>query len=103
MENIPISFDDFIKTHTKPILADFWAGWCGPCKMMAPILKDLAKEWSGRITVIKVDIEAKPHLAQRFNIANIPTMVLFQNGTELHRIHGAVPLVQLKHVLSEFI
>ena len=103
MESIPASFDEFIATHDKPILADFWASWCGPCQMMSPILEELAKEWKDRLTIIKVDTEAKPHIAQRFNIANIPTMILFQKGTEVHRIYGAVPLVQLKNVLSEFI
>jgi thioredoxin len=103
MSDIPPGFDEFIKTHDKPVLADFWASWCGPCKMMAPILQDLAKEWKGRITVIKVDTEARPHLAQRFGIATIPTMILFQNGEEKHRFSGAVPLAQLKNVLSEFI
>ncbi len=97
------SFQEFIETHEKPILADFWASWCGPCKMMAPILATLAKEWKERLTIIKVDTEAKPFLSQQYAIASIPTMILFKNGKELHRISGAIPLVNLKAILSEFV
>jgi thioredoxin len=103
MEAITPHFDEFIKTHDKPVLADFWASWCGPCQMMTPVLQELAKDWKNRITVIEVDTEAKPQLAQQYNIANLPTMVLFQNGIEKHRINGAIPLAQLKNVLNEFI
>jgi thioredoxin-like negative regulator of GroEL len=71
--------------------------------MMAPVLKELAKDWKDRITVIKVDTEAKPHLAQRFNITAIPTMILFQNGMEKYRISGAMQLVQLKNALSPYV
>ena len=103
MNEYPTNFDQFIQTHDKPILADFWAEWCGPCKMMAPILKSLAHDWKDKITVIKVNTEEKQHLAQRFNITAIPTMILFQNGAEKHRISGATPLAQLKNELSGFL
>jgi thioredoxin len=103
MDNIPASLDEFLRMHDKPILADFWAEWCGPCKIMAPVLQQLAREWKGRVTVIKIDTEAKQNLAQRFNITGIPTLVLFRNGEEIHRVTGAVPLAQLKAVLSEFV
>ncbi len=103
MNTMPQSLDEFIRTHDKPILADFWAEWCGPCKMMAPILQELAKEWKDRVTVIKIDTERKPLLAQQFNITAIPTLILFLKGSEAHRIAGAMPLVQLKQVLSEFV
>jgi thioredoxin 1/thioredoxin 2 len=103
MDNVPASLDEFVRTHNKPILADFWAEWCGPCKMMAPILQELAKEWKDRITVIKIDTERKQSLAQQFNITGIPTLILFMNGAEAHRITGAMPLPQLKQVLSEFV
>jgi len=103
MENIPTQFDEFIKSHPKPILADFWAEWCGPCKMMAPILHSLAVEWKDRLTIIKVNTETKQLIAQKFNITGIPTMILFKNGVETFRFTGAVPLAQLKTKLSAFV
>ena len=103
MENIPMQFDEFITSHPKPILADFWAEWCGPCKMMAPILHSLAVEWKDRLTIIKVNTETKQHIAQKFNITGIPTMILFKNGVETFRFTGAVPLAQLKTKLSAFV
>ena len=103
MTEASASFDEFIQSHDKPVLADFWAEWCGPCKMMGPILKSLAQDWKDRLTVIKVNTEEKPHLAQRFNISAIPTMILFKNGEEIHRVQGAMPLAQLKSELGGLI
>ena len=93
-------FDAFIASQPLPVLADFWADWCGPCKMMAPVLQDLAHEWKGRITVIKVDTDKKPQLASRFGINSIPTLILFKSGREAHRITGAMPLAALKRELD---
>jgi thioredoxin len=103
MTTPPISFDEFISSHPKPILADFWAEWCGPCKMMGPVLDGLAKEWKDKVTIIKVNSETKPHLAQRFGISSIPTLILFKNGVEVHRVLGAMPMKQLQNELSRFI
>ena len=103
MDTISTNFDEFIQSHPKPVLADFWAEWCGPCKMMAPVLHSLAVEWKDRITVIKVNTETKQHLALRFNITGIPTMILFKNGVETFRFSGAVPLATLKSKLSPFV
>jgi thioredoxin 1 len=103
MDTTGATFEEFIRSHDKPVLADFWANWCGPCRMMGPVLHDLAREWKGRLTIVKVDTEAKPHLAHLYNISSIPTMILFKNGREIHRISGAIPLNQLKGVLSEFV
>lgn len=93
-------FDVFIGSQPLPVLADFWADWCQPCKMMAPVLKDLARDLKGRITVIKVDTEKKPGLAGRFGISAIPTLILFKQGREVHRIQGAMPLTSLKQELE---
>jgi len=93
-------FDAFIASQPLPVLADFWADWCGPCKMMAPVLQDLAREWKGRITVIKIDTDKKPQLASRFGINSIPTLILFKSGREAHRITGAMPLPALKRELD---
>ena len=103
MENTTLSFSDYINSSDKPVLADFWAEWCGPCKMMGPVLHELAQEWKDRIRVIKVNTETKPHLASQYGISAIPTMILFQNGVEKHRVSGAMPLAQLKNELERFI
>jgi thioredoxin len=93
-------FDAFIAANSLPVLADFWADWCGPCHMMAPVLKELARDWKGRLTIIKVDTEKKPRLASRFRISSIPTLILFKGGQEAHRVSGAMPLAQLKRELE---
>ncbi|MDB5105518.1 MAG: trxA1 [Fibrobacteres bacterium] len=93
-------FDAFLASQDLPVLSDFWAEWCGPCKMMHPVLQDLAKDWKGRIKVIKVDTDKKPHLANRFKISGIPTLILFKGGREVHRVSGAMPLAQLKRELE---
>jgi thioredoxin 1 len=103
MEAVQLSFNEFITSSDKPVLADFWAEWCGPCKMMGPVLHDLAREWTGRIRVIKVNTEKKPQLAELYGITAIPTMILFQNGIEKHRIQGAMPLARLKGELERFV
>jgi thioredoxin 1 len=100
---LPADFDALLSSHDKPILVDFWAEWCGPCKMMAPVLSDLARAWKGRLTVIKVNTEAKPALAARYRISAIPTMVLFKGGEEVHRVQGAAPLQHLQRELEPFL
>jgi thioredoxin len=89
-------FLDFIASQKTPVLADFWAAWCGPCRMMEPVLKDLSREWKGRATVVKINTDEQPALARRFDITAMPTMVLFQDGKEVHRVRGAQPLASLK-------
>jgi thioredoxin 1 len=103
MSTQPSDFNDFLRSSDKPVLADFWAQWCGPCKMMAPILKSLAQDWKERIIVVKVNTEEKPELSQQYGISAIPTMILFKNGAEVHRVSGAMPLARLKNELGGFI
>lgn len=103
METQETRFDDFLRASQLPVLADFWASWCGPCRMMAPVLKELAQEWQGRIVVVKVNTEEKPHLAQQYGISAIPTMILFKSGAEVHRVSGAMPLAALKNELARFV
>jgi thioredoxin 1 len=103
MSVAPPEFNDFLTTAEKPVLADFWAEWCGPCRMMTPVLKQLAQEWKDRIIVVKVNTEEKQHLAQQYGISAIPAMILFKNGVETHRVSGAMPLAQLKAELERFL
>ena len=74
------SFDDDVLKANKPILLDFWAEWCGPCKMIAPMLDEVATEYQGKLTIAKINIDDNPKTPQRFNVRGIPTLILFKNG-----------------------
>jgi thioredoxin len=82
------SFDIAVIKSPVPVLVDFWATWCGPCKMIAPILDEIAKEQDGKVRIAKVDVDQNPALASRFNIRGIPTMILFKNGEAKETIVG---------------
>ncbi len=96
-------FLDFVEKSDKPVLADFWAEWCGPCRTMGPVLQELSREMKGKLTVVKINTDEQPSLASRFNISAIPTLILFQNGKEVHRVSGAMPLAALKNQLKPWI
>lgn len=82
------TFDEAIASE-KPVLVDFWADWCGPCKMLDPVLEELAAEHGDRLTIGKVDVDASPDLAARFEVRGIPLMILFQGGEVLAKLTGA--------------
>ena len=83
------NFDEVISSGT--VLVDFWADWCMPCKMVAPIIDELAAEYEGAVTIAKVDCDAEQGLAQRYSVMSIPTVILFKDGLESQRIVGAQP------------
>jgi thioredoxin 1 len=82
------TFDTTLASTDQPVLVDFWAEWCGPCKMMSPILDQLATEQTGRATIAKVDVDAFPDLQARFGIRAIPTLIVFKNGQPVNTITG---------------
>ena len=86
-----------------PVVADFWAEWCGPCKMIAPILKELAKEYKDKLKVAKIDVDQEPDLASQFNIVSIPTLLFFNKGQVVKQQIGAVPRQALEKIIKEMI
>lgn len=85
------NFDEIVLKSDKPVLLDFWAEWCGPCRMIAPFVEQIAEEFEGRAIVGKVDVDSNPGVASRFGIRNIPTVLFFKNGEVADKQVGAVP------------
>ena len=84
------NFRQDVLEQTRPVLVDFWAAWCGPCRVMAPVIDDLATEFAGRVSVGKVNVDDYPALAAQYGIRSIPTMLLFQNGQVVDQAVGVV-------------
>jgi thioredoxin 1 len=94
--------DDVLKSD-KPVVVDFWATWCGPCKMVAPVLDEIAGENKEKLTVAKLDIDANPATARDYQVMSIPTMIVFQGGKPVKQIVGAKPKAALLSDLADFI
>ena len=97
------TFDEEVQSAGEPVLVDFWAEWCGPCKMVAPILDEIAGEQAGKLKVGKVNIDENLELARRYNVMSIPTLILFKEGNEEHRIVGAKGKAQLLQEISKYL
>lgn len=97
------SFEADVLQAAQPVLVDYWAEWCGPCKMIAPILDEIATEQAGKVRVTKLNVDDAPDIARRFEVMSIPTLLVFRDGQVAKRIVGAKPKGALLEELSEFL
>jgi len=97
------NFDELIVNSEIPIIVDFWAPWCGPCKMMTPTFKSVASNYPLKVLFVKVNTENEQQLGIKFNIRSIPTLVIFKNGIEVQRVSGALDTVNLTNFVNQYI
>ena len=96
-------FEDKVLSNDLPVVVDFWAPWCGPCRMVAPILDKLAKEYSGKVVIAKVNTDEDSQYAQQYGVQGIPTMIFVNEGKLIHRQVGALPEPVLRDLFEQFI
>lgn len=96
------TFNDVISTN-KPVLVDFFATWCGPCKMMHPVLEQLKTTYGDKIRIIKIDIDKNSAIASQYQIQSVPTLILFKNSNIVWRQSGAMPLNELQNIIAQFL
>ena len=96
----PQNFDSTLANSSTPVLVDFWAEWCGPCKMLTPVLEEIALEQAGKVVIAKVNIDESPELALRFGITAIPTLIVFKNSQPVHTLNGVQSRRAIKSALE---
>ena len=101
--NISTLTDSTIASASEPVVVDFWAEWCGPCKMIAPILDEIANEYAGKVKIAKLNVDENPETARRYDVMSIPTLIVFKDGLPQKRLVGAKGKGQLLAELDEFL
>ena len=100
LEITDANFEELVQNADKPVLVDFWAEWCGPCRMVGPVVEELAKEYDGKAVIGKVNVDNNPQTAMKYGIRSIPTILFIKNGEVVDRSGGAVPKSQLSQKLE---
>ena len=100
MEVTDSTFDDVVLNSTKPVMVDFWAEWCGPCRMVGPLVEELAAQYQDQAIITKIDVDSNPGVSAKFGIRNIPTILFFKNGQIADKQVGAVPKNILENKLK---
>lgn len=97
------TFEQEVITSSIPVLVDFWAPWCGPCRMVAPVVEEIAKEYIGQLKVVKINTDENPNVASQYGIRSIPTLMIFKGGQRVDMVVGAVPKTTLSQTLAKYL
>jgi len=97
------TYSEIVESTDKPVMIDFWAEWCGPCRMIAPIVEDLSTEYDGKVVILKCDVDENPEIAQKFGIRNIPTLVFLKKGELVDKLVGAVQRSKITEKLDALV
>jgi thioredoxin 1 len=97
------TFDEEVKSSSTPVVVDFWAEWCGPCKVIAPVLDEIATEQAGKVTVAKLNVDDNPEIARRFDVMSIPTLLVFRDGEVSKRMVGSMGKARLLEELADYL
>jgi len=106
MSALPVtdsSFNQQVLESELPVLVDFWAPWCGPCKMVAPVVEEIAEQYKGKITVVKLNTDENPNVASQYGIRSIPTLMIFKGGQRVDMVVGAVPKSTLANTVEKYV
>ncbi len=97
------SFAQDVEKSDLPVLVDFWAPWCGPCRMVGPVVESLSQEFAGKVKFVKVNVDDNPAIAQKFDISGIPALLFFKGGQQIDSIVGAVPKANLQNMINKHV